>query len=118
MSEYWSIFDFVNRGYLNTLSKFKEEYARPIEAERDQKKLDKFLKVTQPFILRRLKSDKTIIKDLPDKIEKDQFCELTVDQSAIYQNVVDTTMGTIEKAEGIARRGLVLKLITALKQDL
>ncbi|MEN0048632.1 MAG: DEAD/DEAH box helicase [Bacteroidota bacterium] len=116
LSEYWSIFDFTNKGYLSTLTKFKDRFARPIEIDRDQEQLKQFRQVTEPFILRRLKSDKSIIKDLPDKIEKDQYCELTKEQAALYQNVVDTTMKTIEEAEGIARRGLILKLITALKQ--
>jgi SNF2 family DNA or RNA helicase/uncharacterized Zn finger protein len=116
LSEYWSIFDFTNRGYLSSLAKFKENFARPIEADRDQVKLNKFRKITEPFILRRLKSDKSIIKDLPDKIEKDQFCQLTPEQTAIYQKVIDSTMKTIDKAEGIARKGLILKLLTALKQ--
>ncbi len=116
LSEYWSIFDFSNKGYLGTISKFKDNFAKPIELERDQEQLDKFRKITEPFILRRLKSDKTIIKDLPDKIEKDQYCHLTAEQTAIYQNIVETTMETIDKADGIARRGLVLKLLTALKQ--
>lgn len=116
LTEYWSIFDFANKSYLGTLTKFKENYAKPIEIERDQTQLDHFRKVTEPFILRRVKTDKTIIKDLPDKIEKDQFCELTTEQAAIYQNVIDNTMKDIEQAEGIARRGMVLKLITALKQ--
>jgi len=116
LSEYWSIFDFTNKGYLNSLSKFKSEFAKPIEVERDQAQLDRFRKITEPFILRRLKSDKSIIKDLPEKIEKDQYCNLTKEQTAIYQNVVDTTMKTIKGTEGINRKGLVLKLITALKQ--
>lgn len=116
LSEYWSIFDYTNKGYLGNLSKFKEKFAKPIEVDRDQQQLKQFRKVTAPFILRRLKSDKAIIKDLPDKIEKDQFCSLTPAQTAIYQNVIDTTLKTIEKAEGINRKGLILKLITALKQ--
>ncbi|MBV6655790.1 MAG: DEAD/DEAH box helicase, partial [Mameliella sp.] len=116
LTEYWSIFDFANKNYLGTLSKFKDNYAKPIESERDQAQLDQFRKVTAPFILRRVKTDKTIIKDLPDKVEKDQFCELTSEQAAIYQNVIDSTMKTIELSEGIERKGLVLKLITALKQ--
>ncbi len=116
LSEYWSIFDFSNKGYLGTLTKFKEKYAAPIEIDRDQKRLRQFRQVTEPFILRRLKSDKSIIKDLPDKVEKDQFCKLTKEQTALYQNVVDTTMESIDNAEGIARKGLILKLITALKQ--
>ncbi|MCR9290594.1 MAG: DEAD/DEAH box helicase [Bacteroidetes bacterium] len=116
LTEYWSIFDFANKSYLGNLNKFKENYAKPIEIDRDQIQLDHFRKVTQPFILRRIKTDKSIIKDLPDKIEKDQFCELTSEQNAIYQNVIDTTMKDIEKMDGISRRGNVLKLITALKQ--
>ncbi len=116
LSEYWSIFDFTNKGYLSTLPKFKKDFAKPIEVDRDQAKLEQFRKITEPFILRRLKSDKSIIKDLPDKIEKDQYCSLSPEQTALYENVVETTMETIEKSEGIARKGLVLKLITALKQ--
>ncbi len=116
LSDYWSVFDFANKGYLNNLKKFKENYAKPIETERDKKQLARFRKITAPFILRRLKSDKSIIKDLPNKIEKDQFCKLTKEQTAIYENVVKTTMETVEGAEGIKRKGLVLKLITALKQ--
>jgi len=116
LSEYWSIFDFSNKGYLGSLKQFKEGFAKPIEVDRNQEKLERFRKVTEPFILRRLKSDRSIISDLPDKIEKDQFCQLTPSQVAIYQNVVDTTMKTIEKMEGMQRKGTVLKLITALKQ--
>ena len=116
MSEYWSVFDFANKGYLGTLKKFKDEYAKPIEADRDLVKLEKFKKITAPFIMRRVKSDKSIIKDLPEKIEQDQFCQLTPEQAAIYQNIVDKTMKRVETAEGAERKGLVLMLITALKQ--
>lgn len=116
LSEYWSIFDFSNKGYLGKISKFKERFAQPIEIERDQYALKRFRKITEPFILRRVKSDKSIIQDLPDKIEKDQYCQLTPEQTALYQSVVENTMKTIEESEGIARRGLILKLITALKQ--
>ena len=116
LSEYWSIFDFSNKGYLGNLTKFKERFAQPIEIDRDHYALRRFRKITEPFILRRVKSDKSIIQDLPDKIEKDQYCQLTTEQAALYQSVVDNTMATIEQAEGINRRGLILKLITALKQ--
>ncbi|MEM6320915.1 MAG: DEAD/DEAH box helicase [Bacteroidota bacterium] len=116
LSEYWSIFDFSNKGYLGNLKKFKEDFAAPIEIDRDQQQLKIFRKVTEPFILRRLKSDKSIIKDLPDKIETDQYCQLTSEQTAIYQSVVETTMKSVESSEGIQRKGQILKLITALKQ--
>ncbi|HMO37839.1 MAG TPA: SNF2-related protein [Saprospiraceae bacterium] len=116
LSEYWSIFDFINQGYLGKLSKFKDDFAKPIEIERDQQQLERFRKVTSPFILRRVKTDKSVIQDLPDKIEKDQYCQLTAEQTALYQSVVENTMQDIEQTEGINRRGLILKLITALKQ--
>ena len=116
LSEYWSIFDFTNKGYLGSLANFKTDFAKPIEVDRDQSQLDVFKKITEPFIMRRLKSDRTVIKDLPEKIEKDQFCKLTPQQSAIYQNVLGTTMQAVETADGISRKGIVLKLITALKQ--
>ncbi|OJW72146.1 MAG: helicase SNF2 [Candidatus Amoebophilus sp. 36-38] len=114
--EYWSIFDFTNTHYLGTLTHFKKQFASPIETERDKDCLQQFKKVTSPFILRRLKSDKSIIQDLPDKIENNRYCSLTAEQTAMYQEVVDATMEKIEASEGIERRGLVLKLINALKQ--
>ena len=114
--EYWSIIDFLNKGYLYNLETFKREFALPIEIERDRKQLETFRKMTTPFILRRVKSDKTIIQDLPNKIEMDQYNQLTKEQAALYQNVVDTVMEQIEKEEGIARKGLIFKLMTQLKQ--
>jgi len=116
LSEYWSVFDFTNKGYLGSLDKFKKNYALPIEVNRDKTKLDKFRKITAPFIMRRLKSDKSIIKDLPDKIENNQYCELTTEQSALYTTTVNRIIELIAQSEGIARKGLVLKLMTALKQ--
>ncbi|MFD2573760.1 SNF2-related protein [Spirosoma soli] len=116
LSEFWSIMDFVNKGYLGGLSKFNEEFGKPIQQERDHQKLDQFRRVTSPFLLRRVKTDKTIISDLPDKIENNQFCSLTPEQTALYESVVQESIRAIEDKEGIARRGLVLKLMTALKQ--
>ena len=116
LSEFWSIMDFVNKGYLGGLSKFNEEFGKPIQQERDQQKLDQFRRVTSPFLLRRVKTDKTIISDLPDKIENNQFCSLTSEQASLYEGVVQESIRAIEDKDGIARRGLVLKLMTALKQ--
>ncbi len=114
--EYWSIFDFVNKHYLGTVKQFNESFAKPIENEKDPHSLERFGKITRPFILRRLKSDKSIIKDLPDKIENDQYCNLTPEQAALYQEVVDATIKRIEVAAGIERKGAIFKLLTALKQ--
>ncbi len=117
LSEYWSIMDFANRGYLGSLKKFYDNFAKPIQNERDHNALAKFKKVTAPFLLRRLKSDKSIISDLPDKIENDQLCTLTKEQAAIYENTVKAALKTIEGAEeNFARQGLVLQMILALKQ--
>ena len=116
LSEYWSILDYTNKGYLGSLTKFNNEFAKPIQLYRDHEKINVFRKITKPFILRRLKSDKNIISDLPDKIENNQYCSLTREQAAIYQNVVDNIMKDIENNDGIARRGLILKLITSVKQ--
>ncbi|MEO6758010.1 MAG: SNF2-related protein, partial [Saprospiraceae bacterium] len=74
LSEYWSVFDFSNKGYLGGPDVFKTRYAIPIEGERDEQALRRFRKVTAPFVLRRLKTDKSIISDLPDKVEQNQFC--------------------------------------------
>ncbi len=114
--EYWSIFDFTNRSYLGSATQFKTNFAIPIEKEREKSCLERFMKITSPFMLRKLKSDKSIIQDLPDKIESNCYCFLTPEQAALYQEVVDANMGKIEKSEGIERKGLIFKLINALKQ--
>jgi SNF2 family DNA or RNA helicase/uncharacterized Zn finger protein len=117
LSEYWSIIDFVNKGYLGSLKKFSSDFAVPIEIDRDQHRLDVFRRMTEPFILRRVKTDKKIIQDLPDKIEMDQSCSLTAEQAALYQSVVDTALRGIEGAkDGFNRSGLIFKMMTALKQ--
>ncbi len=116
LSEYWSIFDFLNKGYLKGAKAFRDDFALPIEVDRNKQKLALFRKITAPFILRRLKSDKSIIKDLPDKVEIDQYCQLTKTQAALYQTTMEQIMESIETADDMERRGLVLKMITALKQ--
>ncbi|GJG98538.1 SNF2-related protein [Cupriavidus pauculus] len=117
LSEYWSILDFANRGYLGNLRQFVQEYATPIQFQHDQHVVQRFKRVTAPFMMRRLKSDKAIIGDLPDKIEQDQYCSLTKAQSALYQSVVQEGLRTISgEADSFRRQGLVLQLMLALKQ--
>ncbi|MEI6533506.1 MAG: DEAD/DEAH box helicase [Candidatus Roizmanbacteria bacterium] len=116
LEEYWSINEFLNQGYLGNLKSFQTEFCTPITSNRDQQAISRFHRITSPFILRRLKSDKTIIQDLPEKIEIDQFPQLSKEQAILYQSVLDTIMKDVEKADGIERRGLILKLITSLKQ--
>ncbi len=117
LSEYWSIMDFANRGYLGKLPQFVREYALPIQTDHDQQVVQRFRRVTAPFLLRRLKSDKTIISDLPDKIEQDQYCSLSRAQTALYESVVQEGLQTIAgESETFRRQGLVLQMILALKQ--
>ncbi len=121
LSEYWSVFDFTNKGYLGSLNNFRNEFAKPIETERNHEVLESFRNITAPFIMRRLKTDKTIISDLPDKVENNKFAALTKEQAAIYTNVVKEMMPSIEETgddqdSRIKRQGMVFKLMIALKQ--
>ena len=117
LREYWSLFDFSNKGYLGTQKKFQEELAGPIEKDRDQACLDRFRKLTSPFILRRLKTDKSIISDLPDKVESNRYCNLSSQQASLYQSTVDSIMEDLHSSvEGIERKGIIFKLLNALKQ--
>lgn len=116
LAELWSIFDFTNQGYLGQAQTFQRKYAIPIEKYRDKESVVRLRTATAPFILRRLKKDKSIIEDLPDKMISDEYCYLTKEQAALYQRVVDSAMETIEESGGIQRKGLIFKLITSLKQ--
>jgi SNF2 family DNA or RNA helicase len=116
LSDYWSIMDFLNRGYLGSEKSFKREYSIPIQMYRDRDRADYFRRITSPLILRRLKSDKAIIQDLPDKVENDQYCSLTTNQTALYEEVVKTSLKEIKALKGMARSGMVFKLLIALKQ--
>lgn len=122
LSEYWSIMNFANKGLLGSLKQFNSQYGRPIQIDGNREAVDRFKATTAPFMLRRLKSDKSIISDLPDKIERDEYSFLTPDQSALYQQTLAEAMRNIEEVEGtdhaslFKREGLVLQMILALKQ--
>jgi len=114
--EYWSIFDFTNQHYLGTATEFKTKFVSAIEYERNADLLTSFKKICGPFVLRRLKTDKSIINDLPDKIENNRYCALTAEQEKLYMQIVDGSLIKIKTAEGIERKGHILNLITLLKQ--
>ena len=116
VGDLWSILEFLNPGLLGTQAEFKRSFFVPIQASRDPEAIQKLKKITGPFILRRLKTDKTIISDLPDKMEMKVFCNLTKEQASLYQAVVDDTEEKLASAEGIERKGLVLATIMKLKQ--
>jgi SNF2 family DNA or RNA helicase/uncharacterized Zn finger protein len=112
-----SIFDYIIPGFLGGKEKFKQEFRVPVEVERRKDKADELRKITSPFLLRRLKTDKKIISDLPQKIICNEYSSLEKEQAALYQSVVTDNLEKIEKAkEGGMRSALVLGLLTALKQ--
>lgn len=117
LADYWAIMEFVNPGLFGTLSDFNSEYALPIERERDADAVQRLRQVTAPFIIRRLKSDKSVIADLPDKISTDRYCALTKSQAAMYQALVNDGLDGINESDpAIVRSANVLKLILRLKQ--
>jgi SNF2 family DNA or RNA helicase len=121
LSEFWSIMDFANKGYLGSAKAFKDDYATPIQMDGDTAVAERFRKVTAPFMMRRMKSDKSIIADLPDKIEQNQYAVLTKQQAALYEKTLDAAMKEIEgSSDGehgfFKRQGLILQMIMALKQ--
>ncbi|MEQ9672214.1 SNF2-related protein [Coleofasciculus sp. G2-EDA-02] len=116
LSELWSILDFLNPQYLGDRQFFQRRFAMPIEKFGDRDSLQTLRSLVQPFILRRLKTDKTIIQDLPEKQEMTVFCGLAAEQATLYQKLVDESLLEIEAAEGIKRKGLILTLLMRLKQ--
>lgn len=122
LSEFWSIIDFTNKGYLGSAKDFSDSYAKPIQKYGDSHVAERFRKVTAPFLMRRLKTDKSIISDLPDKIERNELASLTPEQAALYQETVNKCMAVIESMEGedsqtlFKRQGLILQMMLALKQ--
>ncbi|MDD3237552.1 MAG: DEAD/DEAH box helicase [Candidatus Gastranaerophilales bacterium] len=116
LTELWSIFDFINKGYLGSIKDFQKSYATPIERFKQVSRADKLKLSISPFVLRRLKTDKTIINDLPEKMVIDDYCYLSKSQAALYEKTLNDLMGQISTIKGINRRGMIFKLITALKQ--
>jgi non-specific serine/threonine protein kinase len=116
LAELWSILDFLNPGLLGPVTAFRRRFATPIERFHDAERAAELQRLTRPFILRRLKTDRRIIRDLPEKHEMRVFCNLTREQASLYQATVDEMLARIEASEGIERRGLVLATLTRLKQ--
>ncbi|MCU0536742.1 MAG: DEAD/DEAH box helicase [Hydrococcus sp. Prado102] len=116
LSELWSILDFLNPGFLGAQQFFQRRFAIPIEKYGDRESLKILRSLVRPFILRRLKTDKDIIQDLPEKQEMNVFCGLSVEQAQIYQQLVEESLAQIEESTGIKRRGLILTLLVKLKQ--
>ena len=117
LGELWSIMDFTNPGLLGPAEQFRQKYAIPVERHADADAVESLKRLTQPFLLRRLKTDKSIISDLPDKQEMKVWCNLTAEQASLYQATVEDMLSRIESAaDEISRRGLVLATMAKLKQ--
>jgi non-specific serine/threonine protein kinase len=116
LADLWSILEFANPGLLGSATSFKKRYAEPIERHGDDEAAARLRLFTGPFVLRRLKTDRSIITDLPEKLEMEVLTNLTAEQAALYQAVVDDMLAKIDAADGIERRGLVLATMTKLKQ--
>ncbi|GCB47883.1 DEAD/DEAH box helicase [Streptomyces sp. NL15-2K] len=116
LSELWALLDWTTPGLLGSLTAFRDRHARAIEAGEDPEAAERLSRLVRPFLLRRKKSDPGIAPELPPKTETDHVVPLTAEQTSLYEAQVRETMAKIAESEGIARRGLVLKLLTALKQ--
>jgi SNF2 family DNA or RNA helicase len=116
LSELWSIMEFLNVGYLGGEKSFERGYSVPIEKYHDTGASQRLQRLVHPFILRRMKTDRTIIADLPEKNVMKRYCTLTSEQATLYQAVVDGMLADVEDVEGIARRGLILSALVRLKQ--
>jgi non-specific serine/threonine protein kinase len=116
LGELWSIMEILNPSLLGSAASFRERFVIPVERFRDEEAAEQLRRLTRPFILRRLKTDRSIVPDLPEKMEMNELCTLTKEQVTLYQAVVDDMLRRIDEADGIARKGLVLTAMLRLKQ--
>jgi SNF2 family DNA or RNA helicase len=116
LAELWSIMHFLNPGYLGSQKRFRQAFAIPIERHNDEDAARRLRQLTQPFILRRMKTDPTVITDLPEKQEMKVYVHLSPEQATLYESVVQDTLRQVAASDGMQRRGLVLSLLMKLKQ--
>jgi len=116
LRDLWSIFNFLSPGYLGKEAQFRKTFELPIQKDNDMARSAALKKLVEPFILRRVKTDKRIIDDLPDKIEQKMYCTLSSEQASLYEAVVKDVEEQLNEAEGIQRKGLILSTLLKLKQ--
>jgi SNF2 family DNA or RNA helicase len=117
LGELWSIIQFLNPGYLGSRQAFRSQFGIPIERYGDQEMASTLRRLVAPIILRRVKTDPTVIADLPEKFENKTYCTLTSEQATLYEAVVREELELLQAAEDdMSRRGAVLRMLTRLKQ--
>ena len=116
LDELWSLMDFLVPGLLGSRTRFQREVAVPIERFGDKERARQLKLGVAPFLLRRMKTDPTVISDLPEKIEKNEYTPLTSEQARLYRTTAEDYLERISGSEDIERRGLVLSMLTRLKQ--
>ncbi|MDQ0200802.1 DEAD/DEAH box helicase [Neobacillus ginsengisoli] len=116
LSELWSIFDFTNHGYLGSLGQFQKRFVIPIEKDEKKEKVTELQALIRPFLLRRTKKDEEVALNLPDKQEQKEYCPLTAEQASLYEQLIHDTFAEIEKLSGFERKGLILQMLSRLKQ--
>ncbi|OLN24143.1 ATP-dependent helicase [Domibacillus antri] len=116
LSELWTIFDFINRGWLGSLAQFQKSYMVPIEKDHDADRVAALQAKIRPFLLRRTKNDPEAALGLPDKVEQKEYCPLSKEQAALYERTVRDTMEQIGQLSAFERCGLILRLLNELKQ--
>ncbi len=118
LMDLWSLFSVINPGYLGTMTAFRKNFERRIARDRDAGVMHQLRGMVQPFILRRMKTDKAIISDLPEKVEQNACCNLTREQASLYEAVVRDVEEQLKEGprDGVRRTGLVLSTLTRLKQ--
>ncbi|MTH54498.1 ATP-dependent helicase [Bacillus mangrovi] len=116
LTELWSIFDFINHGYLGSLHSFHKKFVLPIEKERDTVLVEKLRRYIRPFLLRRTKRDEQVALNLPEKLEQKEYIPLTVEQASMYEQLVKDTFEQVSQLAGMQRKALILKMLGKLKQ--
>lgn len=116
LTDLWSLFSVLNPGYLGTITAFRKTIERPIMRKGDEATAQRLRRMVRPFILRRMKTDKAIIKDLPEKVEQLAYCNLTPEQASLYAAVLKDLESRLDEKSGVERLGLVLSTLTRLKQ--
>ena len=116
LTELWSIFDFTNHGYLGSLGRFQKQFVSPIEKDHNTDKIGQLQRLIRPFLLRRTKTDQEVALNLPDKQEQKEYCSLTVEQASLYEQLVKDTFEQVDQLTGMQRKGLILKMLSKLKQ--